>query len=94
VLKDAARWTSDELLQLAVSARADSNVRERWERMLSEYRLASLIMQAINHSTEHRTQIATIITQLGMEPPDMSGWQYMVDIGEYKEFEVAPEDGS
>jgi uncharacterized damage-inducible protein DinB len=81
-LKDAVRWASDELLQLALSARKDSIVRQRPPRQIYEYRLASLMVQAIGHSTEHRAQIAAIITQLGMEPPDMSGWQYMDEIGE------------
>jgi uncharacterized damage-inducible protein DinB len=87
VLKDAVRWSSDELLQLALSAREDTLVHERWERWRCEYTLASLIVQAINHATEHRAQIATIITQLGMEPPDMSGWNYIEEIGEFQEFE-------
>ena len=91
LLKDAARWASDELLPLALSAREDTSVRERWERMLIEYRLASLIVQAITHSTEHRTQISAIITQLGIEPPDMSGWKYMEEIGELQEFEAGAE---
>ena len=87
VLKEAARWTGDELLQLALSARADTMVVEREGRLGAEYTLASLIVQAITHSVEHRTQIATIITQLGMEPPDMSGWKYMDDTKEFREFE-------
>ena len=86
VLKDGVRWASDELLQLALSAREDTSVRQRPPRMLIEYKLASLMVQAVGHSTEHRTQIATIITQLGLEPPDMSGWNYMEDIGELIEF--------
>jgi uncharacterized damage-inducible protein DinB len=85
VLKDAVRWAGDELLQLALSAREDTSVRQRSPRQLFEYRLASLIAQALSHSTEHRTQISAIITQLGMEPPDMSGWQYMDEIGELRE---------
>ena len=89
VLKAGARWAGGELLQLATSARADTIVRQRPPRMLYEYRLASLIAQAINHSTEHRAQIATIVTQLGMEPPDMSGWQYMDEIGELRELGAA-----
>src|SRR6476659_9860003 len=52
LLKDAARWASDELLPLAVSAREDTSVRQRPPRMLIEYRLASLMVQAITHSTE------------------------------------------
>ncbi len=86
VLKDAARWAGDELLKLALSARDDTTVRQRPPRQPFEYKLASLIVQAISHSIEHRTQIATIITQLGMEPPDMSGWQYMDEGGELREF--------
>jgi len=85
MLKDAARWASDELLQLALSARKDSSVRQRPPRQLVEYKLASLMVQAITHSTEHRTQISAIITQLGLEPPDMSGWQYMEENGELQE---------
>lgn len=85
VLKDAVRWSGDELLQLALSARADTMVRQRPPRMSVEYRLASLMVQAVTHSTEHRTQISAIITQLGMEPPDMSGWKYIEEIGELQE---------
>jgi uncharacterized damage-inducible protein DinB len=85
-LKDAVRWTHDELLQLALAARKDTSVRQRPPRLLIEYKLPSLMVQAINHSTEHRTQISTIITQLGKEPPDMSGWSFMEEIGELHEF--------
>jgi uncharacterized damage-inducible protein DinB len=94
VLKDAVRWAGDELLHLALSARADTNVRQRPPRLLIEYKLASLMVQALTHSTEHRTQISAIITQLGMEPPDMSGWQYMEEIGELQEFGTEVEGAS
>lgn len=35
-----------------------------------------LLVQAINHATEHRAQILTILTQQGIEPPDVSGWAW------------------
>jgi uncharacterized damage-inducible protein DinB len=91
VLKDVARWAGDELLQLALSAREDTSVRQRPPRHIFQYRLASLMVQAITHSTEHRTHIAVIITQLGIEPPDMSVWQYIETIGELQDLEAAPE---
>ena len=87
-LKEVARWTNAELLRLALAARKDASVREREEGLVCEYPLASLMVQAINHATEHRAQIAAIITQLGLEPPDMSGWQYMVETGEFQEWEA------
>src|SRR5205085_5923982 len=86
VLKEGVRWAGDELLQLAVVARADTIVRVmRPQEPVYEYPLASLMVQVLNHSTEHRTQISTIITQLGIEPPAMSGWKYMREMGEFRE---------
>ncbi len=32
--------------------------------------------QAIDHGREHRSHVATILTQLGIEPPDMDMWTY------------------
>jgi uncharacterized damage-inducible protein DinB len=84
VLKQTARWTGEELRQLALSTRAASLVQEVWPEGTEQYSLASLMMQAINHATEHRTHVSTILTQLGLEPPDMSGWRYMVETGDYK----------
>jgi uncharacterized damage-inducible protein DinB len=37
------------------------------------------LLQAINHGTEHRSQIATTLTQLGVEPPEMDGWGYIFE---------------
>lgn len=86
VAKEVARWTNDELLQLALSARQDTMVTESEDDAHVEYPLASLIMQVINHATEHRAQISAIITQLGLEPPDMSGWAYMEEKQEFREW--------
>jgi len=39
------------------------------------------LLQAVNHGTEHRSQIATVLTQLGLEPPEMDGWAYVFASG-------------
>jgi uncharacterized damage-inducible protein DinB len=85
LLKQVAQWTGDELLQLALSARADTLVQESDDKVVVKYPLASLLMQAINHASEHRTHVSTILTQLGLEPPDMTGWMYMEEKGEFQE---------
>ena len=82
VLAYTARWTGDEMLKLALSAHADTLVTESYREGTEQYKLTDLMVQAVTHSTEHRTQVATIITQLGMEPPDMSGWRWMDEKGE------------
>jgi uncharacterized damage-inducible protein DinB len=35
-----------------------------------------ILTQVINHATEHRAQVMVILTQLGIEPPDLSSWSY------------------
>ena len=87
-LREVARWAGDELAQLALATRADTLVKESDDKSAMEYPLASLMMQSLTHSTEHRTQIAAIITQLGMEPPDMSGWMYMDENRQIREWDL------
>ncbi|NDJ36163.1 MAG: hypothetical protein GYB64_16020 [Chloroflexi bacterium] len=35
-----------------------------------------VVIQAINHATEHREQIKLILTSLGLTPPSVDGWAY------------------
>ena len=35
-----------------------------------------LMVQIINHATEHREQIKSMLTALGITPPDIDGWDY------------------
>jgi len=35
-----------------------------------------VMVQVINHATEHREQICSMLTTLGGTPPDLDGWAY------------------
>ncbi|MBI4927302.1 MAG: damage-inducible protein DinB [Anaerolineae bacterium] len=35
-----------------------------------------VMLQAINHAAEHREQIKSMLTTLGVTPPDLDGWGY------------------
>lgn len=35
-----------------------------------------IMLQVINHATEHREQISSMLTALGVTPPDLDGWNY------------------
>jgi uncharacterized damage-inducible protein DinB len=37
---------------------------------------AVILVQAINHGAEHRGQICTILTSLGVQPPEIDGWSW------------------
>lgn len=34
------------------------------------------MLQVINHATEHREQIKSMFSALGMTSPDIDGWDY------------------
>lgn len=44
-----------------------------------------VLVQAINHATEHRAQIMTTLTQAGVEPPSLDGWTYGEEGGQIPE---------
>lgn len=85
VFIEVARWTGAELLALALATHADSRVREVEDNVQVTYSLAGLMNQVINHATEHRTEVAVMLTQLGLQPPDMSGWRFMEETGDFAE---------
>jgi uncharacterized damage-inducible protein DinB len=35
-----------------------------------------VLVQVINHATEHREQIKSMLSALGITPPDLDGWSY------------------
>ena len=35
-----------------------------------------LMVQIINHATEHREQISSMLSDLGVTPPDLDGWSF------------------
>ncbi len=53
-------------------------IEQEWDGQVHRYRAAALFIQAVNHGVEHRTNITTILAQLGIEPPDVDGWGYMM----------------
>jgi uncharacterized damage-inducible protein DinB len=44
-----------------------------------------LVVQALHHGTVHREQVCSIITSLGLEPPDLQAWTYAEATGRARE---------
>ncbi len=68
----------DAQLEEAAAAHTEREVEVTGDDPVGTWRMpvSLFLVQAINHGTEHRSQVATILTQLGLEPPDMDGWTY------------------
>jgi uncharacterized damage-inducible protein DinB len=69
-LLDRAAFTGDRLCELAEEADPDALV-DRGDAQVPTW---VVLVQAINHATEHRAHATTILTQLGIEPPLTAGW--------------------
>ncbi len=44
-------------------------------------RAGIVLAQALHHGTAHREQVCTILTTMGLQPPDLSVWAYGADNG-------------
>jgi len=45
-------------------------VEQAWQGQNFRYKAVALLIQAVNHGVEHRTNITTILAQQGIEPHD------------------------
>lgn len=75
-LREGARTTGERLIALGEEMAGETVVRGSAGDELFAVHATVPLMQAIHHAHEHRTQITTMLGQLGIEPPDLSGWKY------------------
>jgi uncharacterized damage-inducible protein DinB len=75
-LEDSARQSGEALITLV---REDAikipgqRLRTRDNFMVEPW---VVLLQVINHATEHREQINSMLNALGVTPPDMDGWSF------------------
>ncbi|MGE5252219.1 MAG: DinB family protein [Bacteroidota bacterium] len=75
-LRERVVRSGQALIQAAESVQPNTQVQvgegEKTELVLA----AIVLLQAIYHSSEHRTHVATLLGQLGIKPPPLSGWDF------------------
>jgi uncharacterized damage-inducible protein DinB len=47
----------------------------------SHARMGIRLAQVLHHGTDHRSQVCTALTTLGIEPPDIDVWAYAESVG-------------
>ncbi len=75
-MAESARTTGAGLIEWAPKVQADDTVPIDWDGSPRDVPKTILLTQAINHATEHRAQVMAILTQLGIQPPELDGWTY------------------
>jgi len=64
---------------IAIASKADPTIRHDIELQGKPYHFFNwtVLLQALFHGIEHRTQIKILLTQLGVEHPELAAWDYM-----------------
>ena len=79
---ESLRSTGLGLIEWATKVQADDMVQLDWDGTPREVPKTIILTQVINHATEHREQVKAILTQLGIQPPDLQGWTYFDELEE------------
>ncbi len=74
--REHLRQSSEGLIALAERVEGDPMLTVTWHGEMYEMPVSLFLVQAINHATDHRTQIKTALTQAGIEPPELDGWNW------------------
>jgi uncharacterized damage-inducible protein DinB len=72
----SAQDTGQILTELADRVDQDWTIEAAWQGKEWEMDGSMQLIQAIDHATEHRTQVRDALTRHGLEPPELDGWSY------------------
>jgi uncharacterized damage-inducible protein DinB len=75
-LREYGRRTGDELMSLAETATPDQRMKGVLRGEAYDLPVSVPLAQAINHGTEHRANITTVMAALGLDAPQLDLWQY------------------
>jgi uncharacterized damage-inducible protein DinB len=72
-----AKQVASALLDAAQRISPTHLVHEEEDGETLDYQARHLFIQTINHGIEHRTNITTILSSLGLPAPEVDGWAYL-----------------
>lgn len=75
-LREHARRSGEGLIAVATTVDPAHILQGTYQGEPYEMPVIVPLMQAIHHAADHRSQIATALSQLGIEPPNLSVWAY------------------
>jgi uncharacterized damage-inducible protein DinB len=75
-LREHAHQSGAGLIAYAGTVESNPTLDVTWRGQTYEMPAALFLVQAINHATEHRSQIKIALTQAGITPPELDGWTW------------------
>lgn len=84
-LKERARASGEALQAISSQTRGEETLEAAFGGKDYLIDAVVVLVQAINHATDHRTHISTILSQNGVEPPQLDGWTFGSETGKLRE---------
>jgi uncharacterized damage-inducible protein DinB len=85
----AARM-SDELISIAEHLEDDEEVDLAYQGKTYRYPKRFFLVHAMEHGTEHRTEVTLALAHVGVATPDLDGWSYAASAGYGQETSTKP----
>lgn len=87
----AAITSSDALIAIAESTDTDEFINQGFQFEGQHFAISKsfLLTHALTHAAEHRSQVVTALSQLGVIPPNLDGWAYAEDSGAVRRLDEA-----
>jgi hypothetical protein len=76
-----AAQTSDERLAIAEHLEGDEEIDLPYQDKTYRYPKRFFLVHAMEHSTEHWTEVKVALAQIGVETSNLDGWQYAASAG-------------
>ena len=79
-MTESVSATGSGIIEWASKVEAAENVKLDWDGTQRDVPKTIILNQVINHAIEHRAQIMTILTQIGIQPPELDSWSYFDEL--------------
>ena len=76
VLREHLKQSGEGLIAIVEQLDPTRLLGIEYDGQIHEIPVAVVLIQAVVHGVDHRSQIATILSQQGMVSPEVSGWTY------------------
>ena len=81
-LRRRARQSGEELIALAEQFEHGRVLQLSFQGQIFAVPAIFVLIQAIDHGVDHRSQVATLLSQQGVAPPELDGWAYYDAVSE------------
>jgi len=91
---EIASDTSDTLIRIAEQLQDDDEVALLYQEKLYRFPKRFFLAHALAHGMQHRTEVKVALSQIGLETPDLDGWNYAGAAGYGQEVSLSAQRSS